>query len=363
MIEKKINILIVERDFKQFEFISHFFKLDNSININRSNGISEIENFRKSNIIDIIIMGLDILEYKGESAFDKVSLHCPKIPIIVLLNSNEEKLASRLLSKGAQDYLGKDKLSYNLLIKSIKSSFIRGKYIKHLHNKLESKNKLFNIISKDMLVPLDGFRNLSDNLYNEYDRLNDDEIKEYLLDLKINSKNIFEIFDNLLVWSKLQSNQLKIELEECDLTMFVKNILNLFANYSMKKDISLILNADGEQNILKTDIKLLNIILKNMIDNAIKYSYKGGNVDVEVEKYSDKYIINIIDRGTGMSEVVKNNLFNVESINSLPGTKNELGHGLGLVICKELLELIDGYFEVKSEQNIGTTFSVHLPRK
>jgi|GEM_PF-3569828 len=363
MPDKKLNILIIDEDLKQFEFISHFFNLDEHIFVRRASNLGDVSLLVKENSYDLIIMELKLGTLFGEELFDKIKGIVLNIPIILLINKKDENVALKLLSKGVQDFLYKDELSYKVLARSIKGAFLRGKHNRALNEKLVSKDRFCNIISKDMLVPLDGFRNLSNNLYKEYENLSESEIKEFLFDLKINSKNIFEVFDNLLVWSKIQANYLKVELEECDLEIYIKNVIKLFDKYSKKKDIKFSLKLDSEVNILKTDVKILNIILKNLFDNAIKYSVEGGIITVNLSQHSNYFKIDVIDYGAGMSEMTLNNLFNIEVINSLPGTNDEIGHGLGLIISNELVKLLDGYFEVKSNLNTGSTFSLYLPIK
>jgi signal transduction histidine kinase len=168
--------------------------------------------------------------------------------------------------------------------------------------------------------------------------------------------------DNLLNWARLQTNRIKIYEEEINLERLIDQILDtLYVQASLKK-VKLICDVSLDIK-LKTDFDILSVILRNLISNAIKFSYLGGTVRVLAIDKNDRIEISVIDSGVGMSPEMVDGLFDLKNLVSEKGTKGEKGTGLGLILCKEFVEKIQGSIWVSSTEGKGSTFIFSLPKK
>ena len=127
-----------------------------------------------------------------------------------------------------------------------------------------------------------------------------------------------------------------------------------------QKNIEIIIDIDHEIS-LQIDPDHLDILLRNMISNAVKYSFKNSQIVLKVKRENDYKIITIKDSGIGMTSTQISNLFNTNANKSTYGTNGEKGTGIGLLLCNEFVELNGGKIEVLSSQNVGTTFNIFLP--
>ncbi|MEG8948027.1 tetratricopeptide repeat-containing sensor histidine kinase [Rosettibacter firmus] len=222
------------------------------------------------------------------------------------------------------------------------------------------KDTLFRIIAHDLRNPFSimfGYINL---LKDNYDTLNDEEKLTFITNMGKAAKQNLHLLENLLLWSRLQTGKLEVNMRVLDLyEIIIENFLAL-SELAKDKNINLETSINDELKV-KADENMLNFILKNLIHNGIKYTHKGGKVYVSAEKM-DKFVkINIEDNGTGLDELTKSKLFEYDLNKRKNGTEGEGGSGLGLIICKEFIEKLGGNLYVFSELNKGTKFSFTLP--
>jgi signal transduction histidine kinase len=130
---------------------------------------------------------------------------------------------------------------------------------------------------------------------------------------------------------------------------------------ALKKQIDVRFTSAGDFPVF-VDKKMMDIILGNILSNAVKFSYPDNSIDVEVREEENRNVVLIKDYGVGMEQVTLEKLFHLESKFSMPGTRQERGNGLGLLISKELIERNKGNIEVMSEFGKGTRFRIILPR-
>jgi len=140
-----------------------------------------------------------------------------------------------------------------------------------------------------------------------------------------------------------------------------KNILQLFNSNLSNKKLKVHLNCDKELFFF-ADPEHVKVVLRNVINNAIKFSYVEGSITINVVDDNEKICIYVKDKGTGITAEKLNNLFKFEETNSSFGTLNEKGTGLGLILCKEFIEKNNGNISVTSEEGKGTQFKLCLPK-
>ncbi|MBK7631391.1 MAG: PAS domain-containing sensor histidine kinase [Ignavibacteriales bacterium] len=238
-------------------------------------------------------------------------------------------------------------------------------YIKKINDELESatknKDKFFSIISHDLRSPLSGIMTLLDIMVTDYDSLEEDEKKEILFEAAKTSKSTFTLMENLLEWSRVQTGNMNFEPQNISLTLVLNNIKNLYSQKLKEKGISL--NFEFETEFFAyVDLPITETILRNLISNAIKFTPEFGIILVSFENVDDNIVVKIKDTGVGIDTAQISKLFKLDISYSTVGTAGERGTGLGLILCKELVEKQGGKIWIESEVGSGSTFFFTLPR-
>lgn len=220
--------------------------------------------------------------------------------------------------------------------------------------------RFLSVLAHDLRSPFQSIIGALDLLqegYNDNDKI---EIDAYIQMANNSASTTLRLLENLLSWTSLQNteknfNPVKIDLHEI--------VLNEFENVSPSATQKLItLSQTIKPKLYATaDLQMVKTILRNLINNAIKYSYLGGEIIINAVG-KDKFIeINIIDKGVGISQNAQKILFQRNELHSTRGTKNEYGTGLGLTICKEFVEMHEGIIWIESESGNGSKISFTLP--
>ncbi len=223
-----------------------------------------------------------------------------------------------------------------------------------------SKDKFFSVIAHDLMSPFNALLGLSGVLYEMYDEYTDEERKSHAGKILELSELIYKMAENLLIWSRAQTGRIKKELVITDLTELVQAQIELFIPLSVKKQIRLTSGLEHDGHIM-TDPNLLSIVLRNLIGNAIKFTPHGGRVAVTIKMESDAVRIMVEDTGIGIPREIRESIWTPGGVVKRPGTDREMGTGLGLMICKEYIEMINGTIELESEMGKGSRFVINLP--
>jgi signal transduction histidine kinase len=234
------------------------------------------------------------------------------------------------------------------------------KFAEELQELNSSKDKFFSLLAHDLRSPFNGILGFSKVLFDEINDLSSEEIREYIGYVYTSSKNVYNLIENLLQWSKIQSGRIQFQPITMDLYEEIFRVINLYTTIAIEKKIKL-LNTVPVNSFIKADQNLLNSILQNLISNAIKFTGTGGNVVISYNRNGDITEITVEDNGIGISEENIGKLFKIEAQFSTSGTNNEQGSGLGLVLCKELLTKINGFIKVDSKLNEGTKITFGFP--
>ncbi|NNC34490.1 MAG: hypothetical protein HKO09_06415, partial [Croceitalea sp.] len=179
--------------------------------------------------------------------------------------------------------------------------------------------------------------------------------------LKANVDQSAYTLNNLIFWANSQMKGIRARPKEINLSTAVSKCIKLFAEQLDRKNIHL--QLDIEKNCTcKFDPDQMNIILRNLIYNAIKYSNTEGSIKINCVQNNADLILSICDDGIGMNQNQIDNILNAVEVQSTPGTYQEKGTGIGLSITMELIKLNDAYMTIESEENKGSCFNLHLPR-
>jgi len=222
------------------------------------------------------------------------------------------------------------------------------------------KDKFFSIIAHDLKSPFAGIMGYTTLLKEDFDDLSKEEIKEFILSLDKLSKNTFKLIENLLDWARLQTGKMKAQPAKLQLYESVLYATSLVSAIAGRKEIEIINNICAEE-FVKADERMLNSILENFLSNSIKFTPRGGKITISSSLINVFIEITIEDNGVGMSPETLEKIFRIDANYTTLGTENEKGTGLGVVLCKEMIERQGGGLKVESELGTGTKFKFILP--
>ena len=224
-----------------------------------------------------------------------------------------------------------------------------------------SKDKLFSIIAHDLKSPFQPLIGLSEILVEEYDSISKEERDRFIRELNNTIKNQYKLVENLLDWSRIQTGRMEFLPEKINLSESVDSNISLLNQNALIKNIELI-NQVQNNNFVFADLNMLQSVIQNLISNAIKFTRPNGKVIISSETRNNHVEISVKDTGVGMSKDVLENLFRIDKHHSTLGTSQEKGTGLGLIICKELIEKNEGEIWIESETNKGSKFTFTLKK-
>ncbi|GAB5464787.1 MAG: hypothetical protein Kapaf2KO_02230 [Candidatus Kapaibacteriales bacterium] len=310
--------------------------------------ITEGINTKQSQIeIDLVKEKNKLLAYNSKN--DKILLNLALISIfiglilffsLIYLYNKQKKLAQQLNDS-------KSDLENSVLLQ------------KELN---DTKDKFFSIIAHDLKNPFGAFKLSLNMMYEDYDSFSEEEKKEYLKELSISSDNLSNLLNELLTWSLSQRGKIEFSPSVNPAETLFDLALSGVLPQATKKGIRISKNGLEERSIY-CDPMMFSTIIRNLVSNAVKYSTEGSRVSIYLNNSDTFNIITIKDQGIGMDSQQVKELFKGIRKSSTPGTDNEKGTGLGLVMVKEFVERHEGKIEVESEIGKGTTFHIFLPAK
>lgn len=311
------------------------------------------------NTTDLILLDINLAGEMNGIEFAEIVKSKYDIPIIYTTAYADNDTLNKAKVTEPYSYIIKP---YDL--KDLESSISITLYRKETENKIKeinrAKEKLFSVITHDLKSALSGFMKLSELLSEEFEKLTIDEMQETAEAMHKSSSGLYKMLENLLEWSKIQTGNMNYSPEKFNLIEIFDDCCNIFSPMLKEKDLSF--NQDINPDLkIKADKNMLEIILRNIVSNAIKFSKPGGNIEIKAEKFFKKCKISVSDEGIGIPEKIQNQLFGKNLKISRIGTKNEKGTGLGLMICKDLANKNDGDIRIESKENVGTTVYITLP--
>ncbi len=231
-----------------------------------------------------------------------------------------------------------------------------------LKNMNVTKDKLFSIIAHDLKSPFNSLIGFSELLMHKYEVFSEEERRKLFVLINNSSKKAHNLLDNLLQWSRTQTGTLKKHPEFFNIMDVIKENKGLLEGAAEVKGIKLVI-SDNREEMVYADKNMISTVLRNLINNAIKFTPAKGKVTITVDSDEYEVKVSVIDNGVGMTKETIDNLFILEKFKSTLGTANEKGSGLGLIICKEFIEKNNGRISVQSEPKKGSSFIFTVLKK
>jgi len=217
------------------------------------------------------------------------------------------------------------------------------------------KDKFFSIIAHDLKSPFNAIVGFSKILIEEIKSKNIEGIEKYA-EIVLDSSNLaFDLLTNLMDWARSQTGRMVYEPTAVDFHELAKETVSVFTCIAKGKNIKINMDFDSKLPVC-ADYAMISTVLRNLISNAIKFTRNGGSVSIKAEQLAHHLKVVVSDTGVGISEAVISKLFRIDEKYSTSGTEDELGTGLGLILCKDFVEKHGGQIWVESLKDVGSSF-------
>jgi len=223
-----------------------------------------------------------------------------------------------------------------------------------------TKDKFFSIVAHDLKSPLNSLKSFSYLLVSHFDNLSKKEIIEMGQQLYNSVDITTKLADNLITWARMQMQEIVTKQESIIINEVINNCVALFKEAAIAKEIKISIKAD-QQTQVYFDKNQLEFIIRNLLNNAVKFTRQGGLIYITINELSDTEIeLKVTDNGVGMPAEIIQNINDTGTKVSTKGTSGELGTGLGLMLCFQFARLNNTTLVIQSKLNKGTTIVLRL---
>jgi two-component system sensor histidine kinase/response regulator len=333
-----------------------------------TNGRQAVE-IAKELLPDLVLMDVNMPEKNGFEATGEILANesTSDTPIIFLTALSDINDVIEGFDKGGLDYVTKP-FNTKVLISRIKTHLsirFQKQELKELNKNLKEtdiqKTKFLSIVSHDLRSPMSGLVGLIKMINSDFDSFDKEELKDSLVSMEDALKHQYMFLETMLRWGNLQFNKVQLEMNSLEIKYLIEQIFNVLKVNTENKNIDLV--SDFQTDKIFGDYNLLYSIFHNLIVNAIKYTNEGGTVTVSIKELENEYLCSVKDTGIGMPKKIADNLFRVDSVHSRPGTNNEKGTGLGLIVSYESVIKHGGKIWVETKEGEGTEFFFTLKKE
>jgi len=223
------------------------------------------------------------------------------------------------------------------------------------------KDKFFSILAHDLRSPLSSFLGLTKIFSEEHSEMKQEEVQELANSLRESAKSVYHLLENLLEWSQMQRGFIEFKPVRVLLNDIIRKSIGSLSDLAKQKNQEVQLQLSGNP-FVRVDLPMLESTLRNLLSNALKFSFRGGQITLSTNVIQDKSVkIAITDNGLGMNAGLISRLFTLDGRTGRSGTEGEPSTGLGLLLCKEFVEKNGGEISAVSVEGKGSTFSFTLP--
>ena len=380
-LSQDIKVLLIEDNLAEARLLKEILKGNEKkefhlVNVSR---LSEAISLLQQTNFDVILLDLTLPDSQGLESLAPLLITAPKLPIVVLTNTNDDNLALAALRQGAQDYLIKREVSLEILTRSLCYAIERKQMEEALResnealkmsviertNQLEKaqelnqlKTEFVSMLSHDFRNPLNKILLSAGLLEESRDRLTKDQQVSYFRMIRSAIKDMDQLLTEVLLIGRADSGRLYCQFDPVDLLDYCQKLVESFI-VKPEKQSAIIFQIEGSLERGLWDINLIKHILTNLLGNALKYSPQGNPVEFKIIVESEQVVFKIIDRGIGIPSKDQEHLFKPFYRGS--NVDNIQGTGLGLAIVGRCVEAHKGQIHLESEEGKGTKITVILP--
>ncbi len=327
------RLVEIQMNFELEKSYTEIDRIENEVNqLTAENKISELELKKQKNVRNLLIVIFLITLISGSLIF--VQFLSKRKTNILLQEKIVEVDRSNKLLKESKD---------NLKILNA------------------TRDKFFSIIAHDLRNPFNALHGLTRHLISNYEEFDSEEVKQSIEIIYKSANELLELLENLLHWSRSQRGKMEFRPKEINLSDLINKTFSLLSMNAQKKDINLVNEIRSDEKIV-ADYDMLTAIIRNLVSNAIKFSYSDSFIRISSKTFKEYFEISVMDNGVGISQENINKLFRVDMHHSTAGTDEEQGSGLGLILCQEFVEKHQGKIWVESELKKGSSFKFTISK-
>lgn len=357
------TILIVDDRIQNLKVLISYFK-DSGVRILVARSGEEALEILQNTIPDLILLDVLMPGMDGFQVMESIkgTPELKEIPVIFLTALNDSRSEIKGFHMGAVDYIVKP-----VQLETVMSRVIAHLTLHYQKKKLAelsaTKDRFFSIIAHDLRGPIGSIQTMTETIFSDFQDYSPEELQHLLGMLNESSQGVGKLLDNLLEWSRLESGNLYFFPECFNISTLTSDVMGLFQLQADQKGIMLETRFDPNLEVCG-DRRMLQTILRNLINNALKFTERGGKVSLKIEPRDEEILqFSVTDNGVGMTREVLESLFQKNTVVKSRGTGGEKGSGLGLLICKAMLLQHGGEIFVESQPGDGSSFRFIIPRK
>ena len=355
------KILIIDDNIENLKVVGSILqeeKFDIAVSLNGQSAINILLN----NQIDLILMDVMMPEMDGFETCRRIKEidNLKEIPLIFLTAKSQTKDILEAFEAGGVDYIFKpfNRMELIARVKTHLDLYLAKRKLEELY---KNRDLIYSILAHDIRTPFNKVFQFLELINDGFIQANTPEYNE-LLSLLMEDKNrTKQLIDELVEWGKIQMNEQLTELCPVNVKPIADAVIVFLENQIQEKSIR-IQNSISEDLIVLGNEKSLEVIFRNLLVNAIKFTPNGGEINFSSEKNGKKATIILEDMGVGMTTDVLEKLFVKHEFYKTTGTNNESGTGFGIHLIKDLIRKNNATLEVKSQLNKGTTFKITLEK-
>lgn len=228
-----------------------------------------------------------------------------------------------------------------------------------------TKDKFFSIISHDLRSPFNSILGFSNLLTQQIEEKDYEGIGKYAMIIQNSSERAMNLLTNLLEWSRSQMGKMEFTPEKIDISILINEVTALLNDAAQQKSITLYMEIQPNTDVF-VDRLMVGTILRNLLSNAIKFTHPGGEIVISAQQKQDECLVTVADNGIGIRKESLDKLFRIDVSYATLGTENEVGTGLGLILCKDFVDKHQGKIWVESDrgdqvQKSGSKFHFTIP--
>lgn len=368
-IANKYTVLVVDDQPNNLKLVGTILKYKYNVFL-ANNGSKALDLLSKQKP-DLILLDVMMPDMDGY----EVAVHIKKqeeladIPILFLTALTDTKAIEKAYQSGGVDYITKPIITSELLarIEVHLNIYNSKRQLKQLNEALElkskQKDKLLSIITHDMTNSISGSKQLIEILIHKINegKLTMENLSRPLEAVYREISGGSELLQELLWWAKSQFQHLNYTAEPVDYASIIEKIIHLKEGRSKAKNIQVFTTYNNVPEKVCASSDMLSVVLRNLLDNAIKFSHNNSSIRIEVNHIDNAIVTCVGDEGMGISPERLDKLFQLDNAISTTGTQGEKGTGLGLSLCKGLIETWGGKIWIESVLGKGSKFYFTIP--
>ena len=367
---KKFKILVVDDNAKNIQLLGNILREAGYQVGYATDGVKALHMLEKSPDYDLMLLDINMPIMDGFETCKQIRKNeqFNDMPIIFLTAYQDKSDIIKGFETGAQDYVTKPYNTKELLARVNTHLQLRlnVKLVKNYAEELEkinaTKDKFFSIIAHDLKNPFMVILGSAELLLGNLHKFDLNRIEYFIRMIQTDTRHAHALLENLLEWSRSQTGTLEFRPTTLSLCNIVKKCIDIAKVQSEKKSIKIINKVSADQ-LVDADENMLQTIIRNLLSNAIKFTHDSGTVTVTSKADSDHLEVCVADTGVGIPKEDLDKLFRIDTKYVMPGTSEERGAGLGLILCKEFVDKHGGTIWVVSTKGKGSEFHFTVPVK